>query len=120
MITSADGKIFFLGSGDYFGDKGVREKVDYVGDETCVCEEDAVCWVLKRSDIESVIGDVKRLGKSIPFKPSALDSSITLKDIKKHRILGMGMSFRHSSASSVLNLELSDISVCLLLLRCLW
>lgn len=94
MITSADGKIFFLGSGDYFGDKAVREKGDYVSDSTCVCEEDTVCWVLKRSDIESVIGDVRRLGKPIPFVPSSINTEIALSDVKKHRILGMGKRFR--------------------------
>jgi cAMP-dependent protein kinase regulator len=91
MISSASGEIFFLGSGDYFGDKAVRERGEYVSEETCLCEEDTVCWVLKRSDIESVIGDVKRLGKSIPFVPTSLNTAITLKDVKKHRILGMGM-----------------------------
>lgn len=91
MVTNAAGGIFFLGGGDYFGDKGVREK-EHTSDETCVCEEDTTCWVLTRSDIESVIGDVKRLGKSIPAQSSALNTSVTLKDIKKHRILGMGTS----------------------------
>ena len=90
MLTSKDGNIFFVGSGGYFGDKGVREKGEYVSDETCVCEEDSVCWVLKKSDIESVIGDVKRLGKPSPMVSSALVSNIGLKDITKHRMLGMG------------------------------
>jgi cAMP-dependent protein kinase regulator len=90
LITSADGKIFVLGGGGYFGDKAVKEKGDFISEETCVCDEDTVAWVLQRSDIESVIGDVRRLGKSLPFTPSTLNTSIALKDIKKHRILGMG------------------------------
>ena len=93
MVTSSEGKIFFLGSGDYFGDGGVLnkdEKGEYVGTETCVCEEESVCWILKRRDIESVIGDIRRLGKPIPFVPAARDSSVQLKDVKKHRMLGMG------------------------------
>ena len=93
MVTSSEGKIFFLGSGDYFGDGGVLnkdEKGEYVGTETCVCEEETVCWILKRRDIESVIGDIRRLGKPIPFVPAARDTSIALSDIQKHRMLGMG------------------------------
>eukprot|EP00980_Cylindrotheca_fusiformis_P029538 scaffold23501_cov171-Cylindrotheca_fusiformis.AAC.1 len=97
MVTNSEGKIFFLGSGDYFGDKAVRhkyEKEDFVSEDTCVCEEDTICWILKRKDIEEVIGDLKRLGKPIPFVPATRDSSVDLKDIKKHQMLGMGRSQR--------------------------
>jgi len=90
MITEKDGKIFFLGSGDYFGDKAVKADGEYVSKETCIIEEDAICWRLKKTDIEAVIGDVNRLGKPIPFTPKAFDSSITINDIKKHKMLGMG------------------------------
>jgi cAMP-dependent protein kinase regulator len=90
MITSKDGNIFFLGSGDYFGDKAVQADGEYISTETCIVEEEAVCWRLKKSDIESVIGDIKRLGQPIPFTPKTLDTSITLKDVKKHKLLGMG------------------------------
>jgi cAMP-dependent protein kinase regulator len=90
MITEKDGNIFFLGSGDYFGDKAVQADGEYVSKETCIVEEDAICWRLKKTDIESVIGDVKRLGKPIPFTPKAFDSSLTIDDIKKHKMLGMG------------------------------
>jgi CRP-like cAMP-binding protein len=93
MITSKGGDIFFLGSGDYFGDKAVQADGEYVSNETCIVEEDTVCWRLKKSDIEAVIGDIKRLGKPIPFTPKHFDTSITLKDVKKHRMLGMGKSF---------------------------
>jgi len=48
---------------------------------------------LKKTDIEAVIGDVKRLGKPIPFTPKAFDSTLTIEDIKKHKMLGMGTSF---------------------------
>ena len=89
-FTEKDGKIFFLGSGDYFGDKAVKADVEYVSKETCIIEEDAICWRLKKTDIEAVIGDVKRLGKPIPFTPKAFDSTLTIDDIKKHKMLGMG------------------------------
>ena len=90
MITNKDGSIYFLGSGDYYGDKAVKAEGEYVSKETCIVEEDAVCWRLKRADIETVIGDINRLGKSIPFKPKTLDTSIGIKDVKKHKMLGMG------------------------------
>ena len=90
MISSAMGSILFLGSGDYYGDKIVKAADDYTSDETCICEEPTTCWVLSRNDIEDVIGDLKRLGKSVPFVPSSLNTDIELKDVKKHRILGMG------------------------------
>jgi len=90
MITEKDGKIFFLGSGDYFGDKAVQADGEYVSRETCIVEEKTVCWRLKRTDIESVIGDVKRLGKPIPFTPKTFDSTLGIKDVKRHKMLGMG------------------------------
>jgi len=90
MITEKDGKIFFLGSGDYFGDKAVQADGEYVSRETCIVEEKTVCWRLKRTDIESVVGDVKRLGKPIPFTPKTFDSTLSIKDVKRHKMLGMG------------------------------
>ena len=90
MITEKDGKIFFLGSGDYFGDKAVQADGEYVSKETCIIEEDTVCWRLKKTDIESVIGDIRRLGKPIPFTPKTFDSTLTINDIKRHKMLGMG------------------------------
>ena len=92
MVSNKDGKIFFLGSGDYFGDKGVKAERGALGDLNCTVDEDTTCWVLKREDIERVIIDIKRLGEPIPFTPSTINTSIQLKDIKKHRILGMGTS----------------------------
>jgi CRP-like cAMP-binding protein len=90
MITEKDGKIFFLGSGDYFGDKAVQADGEHVSKETCIVEEDAICWRLKKTDIEAVIGDVKRLGKPIPFTPKTFDSTLTIDDVRKHKMLGMG------------------------------
>jgi len=94
MITNSSGSIFFLGSGDYFGDKAVKAQGEYISDETCICEEDTTCWVLSRSDILDVIGDLKRLGATVPFVSSSLNTEIALRDVKKHRILGMGKSRR--------------------------
>lgn len=89
-VTNSSGTTYSLAGGDFFGDEGVRGPPDAKEEYTCVAEEDTQCWVLSRRGIEKVIKDVKRLGKAIPFVPSTVDSSITLADIKKHRILGMG------------------------------
>jgi len=96
MVTSSSGSIFFLGSGDYFGDKAVKAKGEYISDETCICEDDTTCWVLNRNDILDVIGDLNRLGASIPFVSSSLNTEISLKDVKRHRLLGMG-KFKNST-----------------------
>jgi CRP-like cAMP-binding protein len=120
MVTNSEGKIFFLGSGDYFGDKAVRHKdnkENFVSEDTCVCEEDTTCWILKRRDIEKVIGDLKRLGKPIPFVPTARDNSVDFKDIEKHRMLGMGRSNFYQL--SLLYFYTSFL-LHLLLSRCLW
>jgi cAMP-dependent protein kinase regulator len=97
MITNKDGGIFFLGSGDYFGDKAVQAGGEYVSKETCIVEEDTICWRLRKADIESVIGDVNRLGKPIPFTPKHFDTSITINDVKQHKMLGMGKLLDHPS-----------------------
>lgn len=93
MVSSALGSIFFLGSGDYYGDKALKASGEFISDETCICEEETTCWVLERNDVEDVIGDVKRLGKSTPFVSSSLNTEISLSDVKKHKILGMGKFF---------------------------
>jgi protein kinase A len=89
-VNTKDGKIFSLGSGDYFGDKAVKGMPDDLSEYNCFCDENTSFWVLTRKDIEEVIGDIMRLGESIPFVPSTINTSIQLKDVKKHRILGMG------------------------------
>jgi len=45
---------------------------------------------LDDDDIEEVIGDIARLGASLPYQYPGLDSTIELEDIEKHRILGKG------------------------------
>ena len=90
MVNNKDGNIFFLGSGDYFGEKAVRGEPGETSTDNCICEEPTVCWTLTREDIESVIGDVKKLGEAKPFVSSHANAKIKLEDLKKHRILGMG------------------------------
>jgi len=90
MITKKDGTILFLGSGDYFGDTAVMACGKHVRSATVIVEQNTVCWECKKTDIESIIGDMERLGKPIPFTPKAFDSTLSIEDVKLHKMLGMG------------------------------
>jgi len=91
MDTAKDGKILLLGPCDYFGEKAVvHHGSKYLSLTTCIAEENTVCWVLTKSDIKSIIGDMERLGKPIAFTPKTLDSTLCIEHIKKHKLLGMG------------------------------
>lgn len=92
LVETADGNIIMLKDADYFNDKYIKEPDGFISQETIICESDEVsCGVLSKKDIESVIGNVKRLGQ--PLEKSnlnKLDKSMKLKDLKKIRILGVG------------------------------
>lgn len=83
-------KVFKLKSGDYFGDKSIRGDPTHIASFTAVCEEDISCWVLTRDDIESVVGDINRLEEPPGFVKSRQGKPIALKQLRKHRILGVG------------------------------
>merc|ERR1711935_972065 len=57
---------------------------------TVKIETDTECGVLSRKDIETVIGDIKRLGKPLNMMGASLNKHIRLKDLVKFRILGVG------------------------------
>jgi len=86
VVYEGDGKIYRLESGDYFGlkDESIEDQ------DTIVSEDTTKCWVLLKTDIERVLGDVKRLGSNAPFVSSKRNQSITQKDLQKHRVLGQG------------------------------
>ena len=85
-------EIYNLQSGDYFGEKSISKEPGHVSSHTAVCEDNLTTWVLNRSDIESVIGDIDRLGDTPSYRRSSRngDSCILLSDLVKHRMLGMG------------------------------
>lgn len=83
-------KIFTLKSGDYFGDKSIKGDPTHIASFTAVCEENVAALVLTREDIESVIGDIERLGESRSFVKTRNEIRIRFEDLQKHRILGMG------------------------------
>ena len=90
MVTEADGTILFLRSADYFGDKFLIFAEGKKHHGTVIVEQDTACWEWKKTEIESVIGNLERLGKPIPFTPKAFDSTLSIEDVQQHKLLGMG------------------------------
>lgn len=90
IVTNKHGDLFTLESGDYFGDKAMKGEPGHISSHTAIVEEKCTAFVLTRADIESVIGDISRLGESLPFTPSKVNSTLTMKDLKLHRVLGIG------------------------------
>jgi CRP-like cAMP-binding protein len=90
VVTNKHGDLFTLESGDYFGDKSVKGEPGHISSHTAIVEENCTCFVLTRTDIESVIGDINRLGESLPFTPSKVNCALTLRDLTLHRVLGSG------------------------------
>jgi len=89
-IANDNGMINTLVQGDYFGENTLRYEDGHISHQTITVEEETTCGVLTKSAIESVIGTVNRLGKSLPPQPPKLDKTIKLKDLVKFRILGVG------------------------------
>jgi serine/threonine protein kinase/CRP-like cAMP-binding protein len=89
-VANENGMINTLSPGDYFGEKLIQAKDGPAGKQTITAEEESMCGVLTKSDIESVIGDISRLGKALPPIASKLDRTIQFADLRKKRILGVG------------------------------
>eukprot|EP00532_Pseudo-nitzschia_australis_P003785 CAMPEP_0168182682 /NCGR_PEP_ID=MMETSP0139_2-20121125/12025_1 /TAXON_ID=44445 /ORGANISM="Pseudo-nitzschia australis, Strain 10249 10 AB" /LENGTH=867 /DNA_ID=CAMNT_0008103631 /DNA_START=242 /DNA_END=2845 /DNA_ORIENTATION=- len=75
---------------DYFGALWLKEPLGSPSPITVKIENDTQCGVLTRKDIESVIGDIDRLGKPLVMQSTALNKDIRLNDLVKFRILGVG------------------------------
>jgi protein kinase A len=84
-------KLYNLKAGDYFGDKSLMgDDPDHISSHTATCEENLTTWIITREQIESVIGDIHRLGQSVSFSKTKVNQSIPLKELKRVRILGQG------------------------------
>lgn len=90
VVAHDNGMINYLTQGDYFGENSIQEEDGAISHQTISAEEETTCGVLTKSAIESVIGTVSRLGKTLPPVTSKLDRSIKFKDLIKFRILGVG------------------------------
>jgi len=89
-VANENGVISAFSPGDYFGDKLIQAEPGAASQQTITAEEKTICGVLTKSAIESVIGNIDRLGKAVAPVAPKLDKSIDFKDLVKFRILGVG------------------------------
>jgi len=82
-VVNENGMINTLSPGDYFGDKLIQGEDGAVCKQTITAEDASMCGMLTRSAIESVIGDISRLGKAVPPVASKLDRTIQFADLVK-------------------------------------
>ena len=87
--TKETDTIYSLGSGDHYGDKSIRHP-GRISSHNAVCEEELTAWVLTRDDIESVVGDIERLGEPTQLSMTRQLRPLAGKDLVKVRILGQG------------------------------
>lgn len=90
------GDVFTLKDGSYFGDKHIQENPPRLSTRNVVVEENATCWTLSREAIETVIGNIDRLGSPKEFRRrrriSVFTQGIFMTDLdmEKRRLLGQG------------------------------
>ena len=89
-VANENGMISNLTAGVYFGDKFIQADAGAVSQQTITAEDKTICGVLTKSAIESVIGNIGRLGKAMAPVAPKLDKTIDFKDLVKFRILGVG------------------------------
>lgn len=89
-IASSNGQINTLMDADYFGDSWLKEEPGAPSPFTITVQLDTECGVLTRRNIESVIGNINRLGRPLMMMSATLNKSIKYKDLVKFRILGVG------------------------------
>jgi CRP-like cAMP-binding protein len=89
-ISSINGQLNTLMDADYFGDSWLKEEPGSPSPFTITVQADTECGVLTRRNIESVIGNINRLGKPLMMVSATLNQSIKYKDLVKFRILGVG------------------------------
>jgi CRP-like cAMP-binding protein/tRNA A-37 threonylcarbamoyl transferase component Bud32 len=90
VIASSTGQINSLMDADYFGENWLKAEPGTPSKVTITVQAHTECGVLTRADIQSVIGDIKRLGQPLKLMPHSLNNSIRYKDLVKFRILGVG------------------------------
>jgi CRP-like cAMP-binding protein len=89
-ISSINGQMNTLMDADYFGDSWLKEEPGAPSPFTITVQADTECGVLTRRNIETVIGNINRLGKPLMMISATLNQSIKYKDLVKFRILGVG------------------------------
>jgi CRP-like cAMP-binding protein len=82
--------IYNMRAGDYFGDKSILNPEEHISSHDATCETEVTAYVLTRNDVESVVVDLGRLGRSSGFVMNKRISSIGVHDLKLYKILGQG------------------------------
>mmetsp|Transcript_15804 Transcript_15804/g.17671 ORF Transcript_15804/g.17671 Transcript_15804/m.17671 type:complete len:823 (+) Transcript_15804:160-2628(+) len=90
VVANDNGVINSLTTADYFGEKSMKEPLGSPSQDTVTAAESTTCGVLKKIDIERIIGDIQRLGKPLPPVTKTISTNIRFKDLVKSRILGVG------------------------------
>ncbi|KAL7547018.1 hypothetical protein ACHAWF_010336 [Thalassiosira exigua] len=90
VVTNANGMISNLGPGDYFGEQMLQGQEGVLSEQTITSETRTACGVLTKSAIDIVIGQISRLGQSMPPAAPKLDTTIDFRDLVKFRILEVG------------------------------
>jgi len=85
--VSGEGGAKTLKSGDYYGDQILAGDTRNAGFLSCAVVEPITAWVLRRSDFESVIGDIGRLGKG---RREKIKANIPFKELERINIIGRG------------------------------
>lgn len=92
VVYDNKGRVYNLNSGDYYGDNSIREEAGTPSNQNVECKAATTCWVITRTEIDSVIGDIKKANVIPEFVSSSKKEKISIAEVKKHRILGRGTS----------------------------
>ncbi|KAG7372334.1 serine/threonine protein kinase [Nitzschia inconspicua] len=90
IVYGRSDHIYSMGAGDYLGDKSILNAKEHISSHDATCETEVTAYVLTREDVESIVVDVGRLGRSSGFAMSKRISSIGMEDLKLYKILGQG------------------------------
>lgn len=120
VVYDNKGRVYHLNSGDYYGDNSIREEAGKPSTQNVECKSNTTCWVITRSEIESVIGDMKKSGVLPAFLKSDRKEKITIAEVKKHRILGSGKYFCWLLLQKYEQWFVVSHNQLLSIFRCLW
>ena len=89
VYDSDEAAASLLRSGDYFGDRVLSGNLEKRGYVNAIVEEPVTSWVLRREDVESVIGDLSILGTARHVSMEA-ETHIPFQELERMSIIGKG------------------------------
>ena len=89
VSNTIDQEIHTLESGDYFGDKFFAGDAEAIGTTNAFVQETLGTWVVRREDVESIIGDIGRLNR-VDTADVAMKVDIAMDQMQRLTILGKG------------------------------